>query len=151
MIGASDLNPIAQEILRHTLDDRPELAAALLDVVATEGDSADMYGLCVVAAVVARGALHTLYPDAGLTAEEYWALPEHATDVLDQHRLFARRFLAAQLNDDAVMSVALYQATESHGYQDRTESVCALLACARDLVRRAEAGPATAQHGGTPA
>jgi hypothetical protein len=144
------MNPIAQEIMRHTLDDRPELAAALLDVVAEHGDSADMYGLCVVAAVVARSAMQMLYPDAGTGAEEYWALPEHASDVLDQHRLFARRFLAAQFNGDAVMSGALFTATESRGYQDRQESVCALLACMRDLVRRAEAGPAP-WPGGVPA
>ncbi|WP_106518155.1 hypothetical protein [Streptomyces sp. 111WW2] len=150
MIGPTGLDPLAQEIVRHTLDDRPVLAAALLDVVGEHGDSADMYGVCCVAAEVARGAMQALYPDAGMTVREYWALPDHTSSVLDEHRLFARRFLVAQLNRDAPMSLALYSATEGRGYQDRQESVCALLACARDLVRHAEAGPAISEPGGIP-
>lgn len=137
MIGPRGLNPIAQEILRHTLDDRPELAAALLDVVTEHGDSSDMYGVCVVASETGRQAMHALYFDTGTPVGEQVAPAEG----LDEHRLFARQFLAAQVGKDAVQSVALFEAAESPGTAALTESVCALLAHVRDLVRRAEHGP----------
>ncbi|WP_280866497.1 hypothetical protein [Streptomyces sp. SAI-127] len=142
-----------QEILRHTLDGRPAMAASLLDVVTEHGDTADLFGVCCAAAETARGALLALFPDAGTAPGDGWQLPPGLADQLagDPHRLFAARFTTAYLNDDPVMAFALFQATEAAGYQDRTESICTLLAHVRGLALRAEQGPATPDPGGVPA
>ncbi|MEU0950664.1 hypothetical protein ABZ379_49875 [Streptomyces canus] len=153
MIGSEALKPLVQEILRHTLDGRPAVAASLLDVVTEHGDSADLFGLCCAVAESARGALLTLFPDAGSVPGDGWQLPPGLADQLagDPHRLFAARFTTAYLNDDLLMAFALFQATEAADYQDRTESICTLLAHVRGLTLRAEQGPATPDPGGVPA
>ncbi|MFJ7090433.1 hypothetical protein ACIQWL_09210 [Streptomyces mirabilis] len=154
MIGPKDLDPLAQEILRHTLDGDLAVAASFLDVVTEHGDGADLFGVCCAAAETARGALLTLFPDAGAAEGDRWQLPPGLADQLaaDPHRLFAARFTTAYLNDDRVMALALFQATEAAGYRDRTESICALLAHVRGLTLRAEQGPATPDRpGGVPA
>jgi hypothetical protein len=152
-MGPEALEPLTQEILRHTLDGRPAVAASLLDVVTEHGDSADLFGVCCAAADTARGALHVLFPDAGTVPGDGWQLPPGLADRLadDPHRLFAARFTTAYLNDDRAMALALFQATEAAGYQDRTESICALLAHVRGLTLRAEQGPATSDPGGVAA
>ncbi|MER7835285.1 hypothetical protein ABTY98_05080 [Streptomyces sp. NPDC096040] len=152
MIGAEALNPLVQEILRHTLDGRPAMAASLLDVVTEHGDSADLLGVCCAAADTGRVALQELFPDAGTGPGEEWRLPAAMADRLagDPHRLFAVRFLTAYLNGDHGTALALFQAAETAGPQDRTESICALLAHVRCLTLRAEQGPATPDPGGLP-
>ncbi|MGX1301417.1 hypothetical protein RKD35_002905 [Streptomyces albogriseolus] len=152
MIGSEAMNPLVQEILRHTLDGRPAVAASLLDVVTEHGDSADLFGLCYAVADTGRVALLALFPDAGTGPGEEWQLPPAMADQLagDPHRLFAVRFLTAYLNGDHGMALALFQATEAAGYQDRTESICTLLAHVRCLTLRAEQGPATPDPGGVP-
>ncbi|MFF4900530.1 hypothetical protein [Streptomyces sp. NPDC001068] len=153
MIGAEALNPLVQEIMRHTLDGRPAVAAGLLDVVVHHGDSADLFGVCCAAAETARGALCTLFPDAGTAEGDGWQLPPGLADQLvgDPHRLFAARFTTAHLNGDSAMALALFRATESAGQEAQTESICSLLAHVRGLALRAEQGPATPETGGVPA
>jgi hypothetical protein len=153
VIGPQALEPLVQEILRHTLDGHPAKAAVVLDIVSQRGDSADLFGVCCAAAEVARTALCALFPDAGTVAGDCWQLPEGLADQLagDPHRLFAARFTTAYLNGDQVMALALFQASEAAGYQDRTESICTLLAHVRGLTLRAEQGPATPDPGGVPA
>lgn len=153
MIGSEGLEPLVREILRHTLGGRPTLAASLLDVVVEHGDSGDLFAVCCGVAHFAQGALLTLFPEAGTAPGDGWQLPPGLADQLagDPHRLFAARFTTAYLNGDVLMALALFQATEAAGYQDRTESICALLAHVRALTVRAGRGPATPGPGGVPA
>ncbi|MGW3971127.1 hypothetical protein ACWEFD_17745 [Streptomyces ardesiacus] len=153
MIGSEAMNPLVQEILRHTLDGRPAVAASLLDVVSEHGDSADLFGLCCAVADTGRVALHVLFPDAGTGPCEEWTLPPAMADQLagDPHRLFAVRFMTAYLNGDHPTAAALFQAADAAGPQDRTESICSLLAHVHGLTLRAEQGPATPDSGGVPA
>ncbi|MEV0016613.1 hypothetical protein [Streptomyces tendae] len=150
MIG---LHALASEILRHTLDGRPAVAASLLDVVTEHGDRADLFGVCCAAADTGRVALQALFPESSVGVSGEWQLPPAMADQLagDPHGLFAARFMTAFLNGDHAMLLALFQATETAGYQDRTESICALLAHVRGLTLRAEQGPATPDPGGVPA
>jgi hypothetical protein len=152
VIGTEALEPLVQEILRHTLEGRPALAQSLVDVVVEHGDTADLYGLCCAAADTAQTALLTLFPQAAAgKAGDRWQLPLGMAQDLaaDPHRLFALRFVTAYLNQDTAMAVALFQAAEAAGGQDRLESVCALLAHVRALTQRAELGPAD-HAGGDP-
>ncbi|WP_411092236.1 hypothetical protein [Streptomyces sp. 049-1] len=153
MIGPESLHVLVQEILRHTLDGRPAVAASLLDVVTEHGDGGDLFGVCCAAADTGRVALHVLFPDAGTGPGEEWTLPPAMADQLagDPHRLFAARFVTAYLNGDHAMALALFQATEAAGYRDRAEAICTLLAHVRGLTLRAEQGPATPDTGGVPA
>jgi hypothetical protein len=153
VIGGESLNALVQEILRHTLDGRPAVAASLLDVITEHGDSADLFGVCCAAADTGRVALQALFPESSVGVGGDWQLPPAMADQLagDPHRLFAARFVTAFLNADHAMALALFQATESAGYQDRTEAICALLAHVRGLTLRAEQGPATPDTGEVPA
>ncbi|MFD5571971.1 SOS response-associated peptidase family protein [Streptomyces cadmiisoli] len=153
MIGPEGLQPLVQEILRHTLDGRPAVAASILSVVTEHGDSADLFGVCCAAADTGRVALQVLFPDAEVGPGQEWQLPPAMADQLagDPHRLFAARFVTAYLNGDHPLALALFQAAETGGHQERTESVCALLAHVRRLTLRAEQGPATPDPGGVPA
>ncbi|MDI9836220.1 hypothetical protein [Streptomyces sp. KAU_LT] len=151
MIAPEYLEHLVGQILHHTLQDRPAVASVLLDVVSDNGDSADLYGVCCAVADTGRVAMQALYPLAGSDPE--WQLPPDAVDRLvgDPHRLFAVRFQTAYLNRDHAMTTALFQAAEAAGPEDRTESICALLAHVRVLTLRAEQGPATPDSGGVPA
>jgi hypothetical protein len=153
VIGPEALQPLVQEILRHTLDGRPAVAASLLDVVVEHGDSADLFGVCCAAADCGRVALQALFPDVGAGTGGEWQLPPALADQLagDPHRLFAARFVTAYLNGDHATALALFHAAEAAGHQDRTESICTLLAHVRWLTLRAEQGPATPDAGGVPA
>jgi len=152
VIGSEALDSLVREILRHTLDGRPALAASLLDVVSEHGDGADLFGVCCAAAECGRVALQALFPFACDGAADEWRLlPEMVEQMAgDPHRLFAARFMTAYLNEDQPMALALFQASEAAGYQDRTESICALLAHVRGLTLRAEQGPAIPDPGGMP-
>ncbi|MFJ4469507.1 hypothetical protein ACIP2X_18715 [Streptomyces sp. NPDC089424] len=153
MIGPESLEALVREILRHTLDSRPAVAASVLDVITEHGDSADLFGVCCAAADTGMVALQALFPNAGFGPGEEWTLPPAMSDQLadDPHRLFAVRFMTAYLNGDHAMALALFRAAEAAGCQDRTESICSLLAHVRCLTLRAEQGPATPDPGGVTA
>ncbi|MEU5834538.1 hypothetical protein ABZ820_12810 [Streptomyces diacarni] len=144
MIGPTDLAPLVDDAVRHLLGDNPAEAAAVLDVIAAQGDAADWYGVCCAAAEIGYTALLVLHPEGG-EATHQWAVLGTSGDP---HALFASRFQAAYANGDIPLTVALFQAADTAGPRARIESVCALFAHVRALHARA-AEPATSSPGGT--